>query len=483
MSVDAPAAPATVPPTRTRRGLPFAAVLGLVTAFSIMLVAKDTLRDVDIYWHLIAGGELAAGRSPADLGTTWSFAPDPVAWVSTQWLGEWLFHLIFTAAGWTGIAVYRTVTAAAVMAVLAYTTVRGRPPILAAFPYAIGVVAVAAYSQERTQQFTYLGAAALGGIIVAGLVKGNLPRWWIVVPATILWANLHGGWILVPAAFGLIALGRWLDHGLRDRVGRDSLGLAVAAVLCGLVSPAGLANVTAVFRISDATDVIQEWAPVTPTSDVGVLSLLLWIVVLVAWSGPGRLPRSEVVTTVALFVFGWMAWRNIVVAMLMLIPLIAHRMVQRFPTMAGRVEPAWSAKVGIGIASAAALFAVLWLPSQEQLPREEWPVELAASVSELPADQRVLNDYNIAGLVLLFGGEGTQVGIDGRTDRYGPDYINDYTGMVNLNGDWQQLLDELAPTSALLEEDAALAHVLVAERQWVQLGEENGFVLLRAPQP
>ena len=330
-------------------------MLGVVTAFCILLVAKGSLRDVDIYWHLIAGAELASGQSPAELGTTWSFAPDPIDWISTQWLGEWFLHIVFTAAGWTGIAVYRTVTAAAVMAVLAFTTVRGRAPILAAFPYAIGAIAVAAYSQERTQQFTYLGAAALGGVIVSGLVRAALPRWWIVVPVTIVWANIHGGWILMPAAFGLVALGRWLDHGIRDRTGKASLGLAIVATLSGLVSPAGIANVTAVFRISDATDVIQEWAPVTPTSDVGVLSLLLWIVLLVAWSGPGRVPRSEVVTAVALFVFGWMAWRNIVVAMLMLIPLIAHRMVLRFPGMAARAEPAWSAKAGIGIASAATL--------------------------------------------------------------------------------------------------------------------------------
>lgn len=478
MSAQAPTTPAATPQTGGRRGLPYAAVLGLIPAFGVLIAAKGSLRDIDLYWHLIAGSELAGGRSPRDLGTTWAYAPNPFDWVSTQWLGEWLFHALFTAAGWTGMAGFRTVTAAAVMAVLALTTIRGRPPIVAAFPYSIGVVAVAVYSQERTQQFTYIGAAALGGVIVAGLVTGRLPQWWVVVPATILWANIHGGWILMPATFGLIALGRWLDHGPRDRSARVALGLAVATVLSGLVSPAGLANITAVFRISDATEVIQEWAPVTPTADVGVLSLLLWIVVLVAWSGPGRLPRSEVLATVALFVFGWMAWRNLIVAMLMLIPLITHRLVLRFPAAAARPEPQWSARVGIGIVGAATVLAVLWLPSQQQLPTDEWPFELIAQVSELPEGQRLLNDYNTAGMVLQFGGEQTMVGIDGRTDRYGPDYIDDYTGMMALEGEWQQLLETLSPTSALLADDDALAHVLVAERGWTQLGEENGYVLL-----
>lgn len=456
-------------------------MLGLITAFGILLVAKGSLRDVDIYWHVIAGEELSTGRAPSDLGTTWSFAPDPLPWVSTQWLGELLFHWILAVGGWTGIALYRTLTAAVVMAVLAFTTVRGRPPVLAAFPYAIGVVAVAAFSQERTQQVTYIGAAALGGVIVSALVRASLPRWWVVIPATIIWANFHGGWILVPGTFALIAAARWLDHGLRDRTGRQALALAAVTGLAGMVSPAGVANITAVFRISDATEVIQEWGPVTPTADVGILSLLLWVVILVAWSGSDRVPRSEVFTTVALFVFGWMAWRNLVVAMLLLIPLVAHRLVQRFPSFSRRLEPAWSAKLGIGIAASTALFALVWIPMQEPLPRDEWPLSLIEQIRELPAGQRVLNDYNVAGMVLQFGGPGTTVGIDGRTDRYGPDYISDYTGMISLEGDWQELLETLAPTVAVLETDAALGHVLVSERGWTELGEENGFILLGAP--
>lgn len=479
-AIDTAEAPAP-PRASVRPGLPFAVVLGAITGLALMLVAKGSFRDVDVYWHILAGRELASGSSPAGIGAGWSFAPDPLPWVSTQWLGELLFHGLYEVGGWAAFAAYRTLSAALVLAILAATTLRHRPPVLAAFPYVVGVVAVAAYAQERTQQATYVGAAALGGVIVTGLVRGRLPRWWVLLPLTVVWANWHGGWILAPAALALVALGRWLDHGPRDRSALRALGLSVAALAVGALSPAGPSNITAVLRFARATDVISEWEAVTPTEDIGILSLLLWVVVLVAWSGHGRVPRSEVLATVSLFVFGWMAWRNLVVAMLMLIPLIAHRMDQAYPRFGRRPEPAWSARAGIALAAVLAALGLATVPGQPQLPTTTYPYDLAGRIAELPAGQRVLNDYNLAGIVLSFGGGATRVGIDGRTDRYGAQYIQDYTDLALLKGPWESMLDRLDPTVALLKQDAPLAHVLVAERGWSQQGAENGYVLLSAP--
>ena len=98
-----------------------------------------------------------------------------------------------------------------------------------------------------------------------------------------------------------------------------------------------------------------------------------------------------------------------------------------------------------------------------------------------PGAQRVLNDYNVAGLVLYFAGDDDRVAIDGRTDRYGARYIEEYIGMKGLEGDVETLLDELRPTSALLKSDSPLAHVLVAEQSWTEVGREGKWVLLAAP--
>jgi hypothetical protein len=164
--------------------------------------------------------------------------------------------------------------------------------------------------------------------------------------------------------------------------------------------------------------------------------------------------------------------------MALLAPLAAHRLTLGFPHV-GRPEPRWSVPLGIGLAVAATVAALGLVAVKDHLPRNEQPFELAAQIAALPGGQRVLNDYNVAGTVLFFGGQGTQVAIDGRTDRYGATYIEAYTGMLALRGDWQELLEQLDPTAALVHEDAAIGHVLQSERSWQQVGEtENGFLLL-----
>ena len=179
----------------------------------------------------------------------------------------------------------------------------------------------------------------------------------------------------------------------------------------------------------------------------------------------------------ACLVFSWTAWRNVAPGLALASPLVAHRLEMAFPRVP-RSEPKWSVPVGICIAVALTLISLIGLAGREHLPRNSEPIDLAMRIAELPAGQRVLNDYNASGMALYFGGAGTKVGIDGRADRYGSDYIQAYVDMKNLRGDWQQLLQELDPTSALIEEDTALAHVLQEERDWRVIGRQNGWVLM-----
>jgi hypothetical protein len=465
-------------PRPVRTGLPFSAVLGVIAGLAIVGNAMTELRDIDLYWHVLAGRELLDGLSPSQLGQAWSFAPDPLPWTSTQWLAEILFAVLYNAAGWAGLAAFRVATAAIAITVLARVTLHRRPAALAGFPFLIAMVLIAFVSQERPQQFTFIGAAALGGVLVAGLVEQRLPRWWILAPPTALWANLHGGWVLVPVVMGLVALGALVDRGPRDPMLRRALGLAALATLAGCMTPSGLQGLLAPLRFSSAAELVNEWEAVRPTTALGWVSILMLVLFLVGWSASRMIPRSELVAVVALLVFTWLAWRNLTPGMALLAPLAAHRLVEGFPGV-GRPEPRWSVPVGIASAGALTVLALGLVTVKDHLPRTEQPFGLIERIGGLPAGQRVLNDYNVAGAVLFFGGDGVQVAIDGRTDRYGADYIEAYTSMLALRGEWSALLEELDPNAALVKGEAAIAHVLTSERGWQQLGEEeNGFVLL-----
>lgn len=459
-------------------GLPFGLILGLASGLAILFTTRGQLRDIDLFWHLIAGRELASGRRPGNLGIDWSFAPDSHSWTSTQWLSELVLYDLHTLGGWTALAALRVGTAATAIGMLAWTTLRGRSPAVAGLPYVVSVGAVAYASQERPQQVTLIGAAALGGVLVEGLATGRPPRWWIVLPLTTLWANLHGGWVLVPATLTLVTIGRLLDHGRRDpSVGRFA-GLTASSFLAGLVTPAGAGGATAFLRFSQAATIIREWQPTEPWSVFGILTVLMLALFAVGWARSTKVPFSEVIAVLALLTFTWMAWRNVAPGLAILAPLAAHRLCSAFSTST-RPEPRWSGPVGVGLAVSLSIAGVGAAMGRGHLPLASQPIGLAARISELPPNQRVLNDYNVAGVVLYFGGNGTRVAIDGRTDRYGSRYIEDYVGMTkDLSGDWEALLDDLNPTLAILKSESPLTHVLIQERGWASIAQEGAWSLL-----
>jgi hypothetical protein len=454
-------------------------VVGFITGLLLLGSTALPLRDVDLYWHLRAGDEILGGMSLHTVGTTWSFAPDPMPWVTTQWMAEVFLALLHEFGSWSALVEYRTVTAALTVAILAYATLRGRPVILAAFPFLIAAVAAINYSQERPNQATLVGAAALGAVLLRGLTEGRLPRWWLLLPLTWLWANYHGGWVLAPGILILIALGRSLDHGLRDRLAVRALALAVASLVVGTLSPAGTGSTLAVLRFSSATETIQEWQRTAPLEGAGRFTLAMLVVVAFGWTR-SRMPKSEALAVVLLMVFSWAAIRNVAPALLILAPLVANGLCRNFPAIGQHPEPRWSQPLGIGIASALLLVGIATIPGRDHLPSDAFPVGLASQIGALPGAQRVLNHYNTAGFVLWFAGSDDQVGIDGRSDRYGADYINSYTDLLNLKGEWSQRLAELAPSVALLKSDSPLGHVLPTERGWDVVDQEGEWVLLKA---
>lgn len=473
------ASPSISSPSRApRAGLPFSAVLGLVSALCILIVAKGQLRDVDLYWHLLAGEAMASGVPPDSVGTDWALAPSPLDWTTTQAVAELVLYWVHTAGGWAALAALRVITACIAIAVLAQTTLVGRPKSLAGLPFAMAAITVALVSQERPQQATLVGAAALGGVLVNGLRSGRLPRWYLVVPVTVLWANFHGGWILMPVVLGLIAFGRFLDHGRRDQAGRRALSLTLGTLAAGALTPAGLAGLTAPFRIRAAAELIIEWQPTEPTSAIGIFTVGMLVLVGLGWARSDRVPISELVAVFACLVFSWTAWRNVAPGLALLAPITAQRLVDAFPRVRAQ-EPRWSAPVGVSIAVAISLLSLVGIASRDHLPRDKYPMTLLAAVAELPSGQRVLNHYPLGGMLLYFGGPATKVGIDGRTDRYGAEYLRAYRGLPFLQGDWAPLLADLKPTSALIERKTGLAYYLSEVRGWKQVGdEERGYVLL-----
>lgn len=473
-------------PARTRPA-PFLLLVAVVAVLVPIRSATRPLDDIDLYWHLIIGREILDGTPVTEAGRGWSFAPIPDTWVSTQWLAEVLFTWMQEHFGFQSFVVYRTVTTILALVVLAAVTVYRRSARAGAWPFAVAGLALAITSQDRSQQITYILAPLVGWWALRLWREGRLPRWWIVLPLVVVWANAHGGWILLPMALVLAALARALDVGFRERVVWLAGVLAAACGVAAAVSPSGLDNALSVLRFSSATAQISEWGAVRLFDWQSVPMLLMAITIICTWAfGRVRPTRGEVVLVLVLMGFGYSAWRSSTPALLVLAPIVTASLARGLgepdPLPAGTTQPL--ARFSVAVAGVGFALSLVLAATQTPVLDPDFPQDLFVQVKENPEPQRVLNAYNIAGPLLWFGGGPSHVtvGIDGRADRYGADYIEKYhIELMDARPGWEDLIDELKPTSALLRDDAPLAGVLVAQRDWVVVEREGRWILLHAP--
>jgi hypothetical protein len=479
---------ATDAPKAADRPVPYLLLAAVVLVAVPIRAAYGPIRDIDLYWHLLVGQDILAGTPVAEAARGWSFAPVPDTWVSTQWLAEILFARIEAWGGLDAMVWYRTLSTVAAVAVLAAVTLWRRPLRAGVWVFALAGLSLAITAEDRSQQLTFLLAPLVGWWAERLWRDGRLPRWWLVLPLVVVWSNFHGGWVILPIALVLAALARLVDAGWRDPGVRHALVLAAGSMLAACVSPSGLDNALAARRFNASTTLIIEWQPVNLRDWTAVPLIGMLFILAIAWArGRARPSRGELVLVLGLISFSVLAWRNLTPALLMLAPILTGTLARALgepdPVPAGSPRPRLL-RTSVAVVVLGLVGSFVMAAGQNPVIDPGMPRTLIADIAATSAPQRVLNTYNVAGPLLWFGGHPPHVtvGIDGRSDRYGSDYSDRYeNGLILARPGWQSLFDQLRPTCALIGAWEAIGPILVAERGWVEVGREGGFVLLRAP--
>lgn len=457
-----------------------------VASVALVRVASVPVEDPDAPWHVLLGSQIWNGVPPWQAGHGWTIAPvDDQTWVSTQWLAELLLAGARSALGWNGLLLLRVALAAVLLAALAVTLLPGRPAraavpvfVIVASPVLIGSV------QERPQSISYLLLVPLSGWAVAILRRSETPRVWLVLPLTLVWANTHGLWVLLPAVLTLAALSRWLDHGLSDRAAARTLGLAVAALTCGLVSPAGLGTLTAAWRFKKAAVDITEWQPVNVLSVDAALLISMAVIFVLAWSrGVERPARSELLFVGTILTLALTAYRNIPSALILVAPFAVERITAAWHPQRSLTSPRerrWLATTIISLVTVG-LVAAMVVASLRSPFLGSAPIGLAEGLAGSPEAARVLTEYNESGLILDLTQPRSRTAIDGRADLFGAAYISRYLTMLKAGYGWETTLRQLNPTAAILDRKTNLA-VMLQRCGWrVQAGTATHLLLAPAP--
>lgn len=266
----------------------------LAISLPVLAAIAAPLPSVDLAFLLRAGSEiLSSGAIPAT--DTWTFTAGGTPWLDQQWGSEVLLQLVFGAAGWTGLVLFRAALVGLAFGLL-LATVRRRAPRLGPIAGALLVIAAFIVSANalalRAQLFAIvLFAAALYALTI----RTERPRAvWLIPVFALLWANLHGTFLFAPVLCGLAWLADLYDAGpaaglrgaapARGWALHRMLVVGLVAAVATLVNPFGpavwgyVANLTSNPTIAAR---VSEWRPPSLLTLPGALVWLSVVAVAV----------------------------------------------------------------------------------------------------------------------------------------------------------------------------------------------------------
>jgi hypothetical protein len=247
--------------------------------------------------------------------------------------------------------------------------------------------------------------------------SGRPPPLWTALLLTI-WVNLHGSFpiaalIGAALAFDALMVAKW-------KTLREWLIFGGACLVAICLNANGLAGILQPFHIATlkTLNLIAEWLPSTPSYTPNFYGVFLAVLGVLLWNGT-RVPLGRLALLLAMLCLAFIQVRHqgwfAIVAAVLLPPLLGTK-----AEPSGRLAPLAL------LAAPLLLIRALWPltpPETDANPRHL----LAAIPPELRA-QPVFNEYTLGGPLILAG---IRPYIDGRSELYGDDFMNDYFAIAD----------------------------------------------------
>lgn len=451
--------------------LTFERLVILITFLAIFAMAARISVDSDTWWHLRAGQwMLETGRIPDS--DPFSYTRYGAEWHYPGWLVEIPMYGIFKVFGAGGLNLWTAVMVSLAF-VFIWKTTEGNI-FVRAFTMILAAAASGVYWAARPYLVTFVFSAAY--IWLFETMRKNDYRsirrdavWLLIL--MVLWTNSHGGFFVGFLVWGVYLFSGvigWITQKLDFRVIKSLIILGLLLAGCVCINPYGLEMLAYPFKtvgISALQNYIQEWqSPNFHEINVQPFAwLILLVLAAVGFSGRKML-WSDFFLAGGFAFMGLMAGRNIA-----LFSLTAPMVVTRHcsPLLDGFMH----SKLGLSstrsvtrrqnilnwIILALLVFAVLAKvtlvypdSANEKAFQKIFPVEAVNYIKQTKPAGRIFNSYNWGGY-LLWALPEYPVFIDGRTDLYDDELIDEWIKVVQGQDGWEQTLDEWHVTFILIE--------------------------------
>jgi hypothetical protein len=466
------------------------------------------LTDSDTGWHIRTGEWiLKNGRIPRT--DFFSFTKFGQPWFAWEWLSDVSMAAVHSRYGLGGIVLLSLLVLGATSLCMYRNAVEvSQNRLIAISLTGLAMAATTIHWLARPHLITPLFAAAFSWVLTRVEKKGCDQRFLLLLPALMIpWVNLHGGFFVGMVLLMTYALGAAVEefvHGTRDSArvrARKYLFTAGACVVASLVNPYGYhlhVHVAQYLGSSFYFKRISEFqsADFHTFTAAYFETLLVLAIAAAAWHlGTGRLIQFLLLLSFAhLALF---SVRNIPIFAVVSATGIGLAVRDWFELL-GKCSPLdWRRKI---VASLAELETGLQVIASSQ-SRRRWHLApclallaLAISVSHpgrvktlqadfdrsrFPADAatllshedpesslRLYASWQWGGYLTYRLWPSVRVFDDGRTDFYGPRFVEEGLRVWEARPDWAEILAKYQVNAALVPVDSALATVLHERTDW-----------------
>ncbi|MEP7284211.1 MAG: hypothetical protein ABI947_00425 [Chloroflexota bacterium] len=462
----------------------------LMAAILFILLFAMAVRipaDTDTWWHLRSADYILAQHS-VPLTDPFSLTKLNQPWIDQSWGSQLILDAFYRLLGGNiGLALYTAVLATTGLYVV-YLMCDGNV-FLRAFMIILAAATAAVFWSARPQMMSFLLSAVI--LYLLHLYKRrHLDRLWLIPILMVLWVNLHAGFfigfLLLGGTIAGEVLGRLFDKANPDvltwrQIGKLTL-ITMIAFLALVINPNTTQMWTYSFRtvgIGALQTFIQEWAsPNFHMHETWPFLVLLFSAFAAAGLGSKHMDWTDLVLLCGMAFLAFYAQRNFSTFAIAATPILS-----RYLDALLKEHGIYMAKSrpprGIGIivnyvllllviVGAATKIAITLNPKAVAAAQADTlPVNAAAYLNNAKPAGPMFNSYNWGGY-LMYAAPQYPVFVDGRTDLYDDDLLNEWLHTAQGHN-WQQTFDKWQIRLAVIEQDSPLAEVLRSQPTWKEV--------------
>lgn len=476
------------------------------------------LTDSDTGWHIRTGEWiLRNGRVPAvDI---FSFTRPGSPWFAWEWLSDVVMAAVHDVAGLRGIVLLSLILLALTSTCIYRNAVaESGHRLIAIVLTALGMAASTIHWLARPHLVTPLLAAIFVGVLIRAERTGKTHLLLVLPPLTILWVNLHGGFFVGIVLLLTYALGSVVQDFIQEnrvRVRGRARNYALTAMAClaaSLINPYGYRLHIHVAQYLGTSFYVQRISEFQSTDfhsfSAAYFETLLTLAIAAAfWHlASGRLIQVMVLlswTHLALF-----SVRNIPIFAVVAAPGIASafrewleyarsssslKWLRRFSSCVSELESGLRLIASrnkrdrlhsipcLAVLTLGALLAYLGhlKALHAEFDPNRFPVMAASALPQqaAPNSVRLYASWQWGGYLIYRLWPSLKVFDDGRTDFYGPVFVQDGLDVWDAKSNWSTILAQYHVNAALLPVDSALATVIRERPDWIPVYQDSVAVL------